>query len=218
MARWSPLLIAAGLLASVTLKGERARAAARAALALGLVLFGLHTIGDAAAPLEDAPAVREWLTQLERPVLGVLAGAGATVALQSSSAMMGIVITLAGGGLITLPAGLAIMLGAEIGTCADTLLATVGRSRAAVRAGLFHLLFNIASVCVGVLLLDQLAAFAAASADATGQRIANAHVLFNVLGALLALPFVSMAARGLTRLLPDRVDVDDVRSAAAPSG
>lgn len=147
----------------------------------------------------------------------MLAGAGATVALQSSSAMMGIVITLAGGGLITLPAGLAIMLGAEIGTCADTLLATLGRSRAAVRAGLFHLLFNIASIGVGLLLLDQLAAFVA-SADGTGQRIANAHVLLNVAGALLALPFVGLAARGLTRLLPDRADAPGAEPAAAPSG
>lgn len=218
VARWSPLLIAAGLLAGVAFKGERARTGARALLALGLVLFGLHTIGDAAAPLEGAPAVREWLVQLEQPLLGVLAGAAATVAIQSSSAMMGIVITLAGGGLISLPAGVAIMLGAEIGTCADTLLATLGRSRAAVRAGLFHLLFNIASVGVGLLLLDQLAAFAAFSADGTGQRIANAHVLFNVAGALLALPFTGLAARGLTRLLPDRADTDDVRPAAAPSG
>lgn len=55
----SPLLIAAGLLASFLVRSEGARAAARALLALGLVLFGLHTIGDAAAPLEGAPAVRE---------------------------------------------------------------------------------------------------------------------------------------------------------------
>jgi phosphate:Na+ symporter len=63
------------------------------------------------------------------------------VAIQSSSAMLGI-ITLASQGLISLPAGIAMMLGAEIGTCTDTLVATVGRSRSAVRAGIFHLAFN----------------------------------------------------------------------------
>lgn len=201
--QWSPVMLAAALLARAFAKGDKAQAWSNALLGLGLVLFGLHTIGDAAAPLEEDQRIRDWLTRLESPALGILAGALATVAIQSSSAMMGIVITLAGGGLITLPAGIAIMLGAEIGTCADTLMATVGRSRAAVRAGLFHLAFNIVSVGLGYLLIDALAAFAQASASDTGQRIANAHVAFNVAGALLALPFTQAAAKALERVLPD---------------
>jgi phosphate:Na+ symporter len=118
--------------------------------------------------------------------------------------MMGIVITLAGTGVITLPAGIAIMLGAEIGTCADTLVATIGRSRAAVKASIFHLLFNAASVAAGILLIDQLAWFGAATASDTGQRIANAHVLFNVAGALAIVPFVGRLSALLDRLMPER--------------
>jgi phosphate:Na+ symporter len=199
--QWSPLLIVAGLVGRATLP-ERWQGYARAVIGLGLVLFGLHTIGDAAEPLEKAPAILDWLKRLENPVMGVLAGAAATVAIQSSSAMMGIVITLAGGGLITLPAGVAIMLGAEIGTCADTLVATVGRSRAAFRAGLFHLGFNIVSVAVGVMLIDLLIRAAAMVGGDTGQRIATAHILFNVAGALAALPLVRSAAALLERLVP----------------
>ena len=101
------------------------------------------------------------MTGLERPVVGLAVGA-ATIAIQSSSAMLGIVITLAGQGLLTLQAGLAVMLGAEIGTCADTLIASIGRTRAALRAGAFHLVFNIICAIVGVLLIDQLAALAKA--------------------------------------------------------
>jgi phosphate:Na+ symporter len=96
------------------------------------------------------------------------------------------------------------MLGAEIGTCADTLLATIGRSRAAVKAGIFHLLFNATSVAVGILLIDQLAQFGAVTARDTGQRIANSHMLFNVVGALVLLPFVGSAAKLLRRLVPER--------------
>ena len=216
---YSPILMAAGLLWRVLAKTDKSKGRGTMVLGLGLVLFGLHVIGNAAEPLKENEAIIAWLERLENPLLGVLAGALATVAIQSSSAMMGIVITLAGGGLITLPAGVAIMLGAEIGTCADTLIATVGRSRAAVKAGIFHLLFNIASVAVGVLLINQITAFGEATATDTGQRIANAHVLFNVVGALVMLPFVGSAAKLLDRLVPERekdqVEEGDDRQAAA---
>ncbi|GGE88745.1 hypothetical protein GCM10011404_21980 [Sphingomonas prati] len=202
--KFAPVLIAAALLWRMMGKSDAATRHSNILLGLGLVLFGLNIIGTAAEPLRESPAILDALKQLENPWLGVLAGALATVAIQSSSAMMGIVITLAGGGLITLPAGLAIMLGAEIGTCADTLLATVGRSRSAVKAGIFHLLFNILSVAVGVMLIDALARFGSVTASDTGQRIANAHVLFNVLGALAVLPFVGPAARLLDRIVPER--------------
>lgn len=201
---YAPVPIAAGLLWKAVAQSEGAVRRATVLLGLGLVLFGLNIIGTAAEPLQEQPAIIHWLKQLETPLLGVAAGALATVAIQSSSAMMGIVITLASGGLITLPAGIAIMLGAEIGTCADTLLATAGRSRAAVKAGVFHLLFNVASVAIGVILIERLSAFGQATAADTGQRIANAHVLFNVAGALAVLPFTGAAARLLQWLVPNR--------------
>ena len=191
--QWAPVILIAGVLARLLARSDGWRRGATAVIGLGLLLFGLHLIGVAAEPLEEHPDILAWLRRLgENPLLGVAAGAAVTVAIQSSSAMMGIVVTLAGGGLITLPAGIAMMLGAEIGTCADTLVATAGRSRAAVKAGLFHLLFNIASVGVGIALLGPLQAVAAWSAEDTGQRIANAHVLFNIAGALIALPFVCL--------------------------
>lgn len=201
---FAPLLLFAGLVWRFVGKGDKAGQMSSILLGIGLVLFGLHLIGEAAAPLEQNHDVIAFLEQLENPLYGVLAGAAVTVAIQSSSAMMGIIITLAGGGIISLPAGLAMMLGAEIGTCADTLVATVGRSRAAVKAGVFHLGFNIVSVGVGLLLIGWLTRFATTTADDTGQQLANAHVLFNVAGALLAMPFVGAASRLLDRLVPER--------------
>jgi phosphate:Na+ symporter len=210
---YAPVIVAAGLLWKSLGKSDKSKQRATILLGLGLVLFGLNIVGTAAEPLQDRPEVIEWLKQLENPLLGVLAGAAVTIAIQSSSAMMGIVITLAGGGLITLPAGVAMMLGAEIGTCADTLVATIGRSRSAVKAGIFHLAFNIVSVAIGVLLIEQLAGFGAATASDTGQSIANAHVLFNVAGALLVLPFVALASGLIERVVPERPGADPSASA-----
>lgn len=116
------------------------------------------------------------------------------------------VITLASQGLLTLSAGLAIMLGAEIGTCADTLVAAIGRSRAAIRAGIFHLGFNLVTVAAGVLMIDQLAVLSGAlpGGESLPRQIANAHVAFNLLGVAVFLPLIALIARFLERLLPDK--------------
>jgi phosphate:Na+ symporter len=89
--------------------------------------------------------------------------------------------------LIPLPAAVHLMLGAEVGTCADTLLASIGRSVDAFRTAIFHLLFNVITVSIGLVFANQLAAagqWLAFGSDNVGRQIANAHVLFNVAGAL----------------------------------
>ena len=216
--RYSPVLLAAGLASQTLARSDRARLWGTAALGLGFVLFGLNVIGDAAAPLKNNEAVLGWLKAAEWPLYGVLAGAAVTVAIQSSSAMLGIIIALAGEGVITLPAGIAMMIGAEIGTCADTLVASLGRSREALRAGLFHLGFNLASAALGLLLVGQITALAAWSSGDVGRQIANAHVGFNLVGALLALPFTALAARLLARLVPDGGGGAQASPAAAKPG
>ncbi len=213
----APILLALPFLSNLLAKNDGVRKWSWVVFFLGMVLFGLSVVGLAVEPLRDVPAIKEWLARFEAPLLGVLAGAAATVALQSSSAMMGLIIVLAGEGLISLPAGLALMLGAEIGTCADTLVATFGRSRDAVRAGVFHLLFNITSVAIGLMLLEPLARLATFSAGEVSQQIANAHVAFNVGGALLFLIFTPWAAKALERMIPDGGAPAEPRPLAAES-
>ncbi|HVF17002.1 MAG TPA: Na/Pi symporter, partial [Steroidobacteraceae bacterium] len=200
----APLLLAFGFLSALLARSESAKKWSWLVFSIGLVLFGLSVVGMAVEPLKEVPELKEWLTRFEVPLLGVMAGAAATIALQSSSAMMGLIIVLAGEGLISLPAGLALMLGAEIGTCADTIIASLGRSRAALRAGLFHLFFNVVSVAIGVVLLGVLARFATATATEVSQQVANAHVAFNVSGALIFLLVTPWIAKSLERLLPDK--------------
>jgi phosphate:Na+ symporter len=124
------------------------------------MLYGLHSMGAAMKPLGEGDVVASRIRGLENPVLGALFGAVATALIQSSSGMMGITIKLASAGKMTLPAGIAVMLGAEIGTCLDTLVASVGRSRDAVRAGVCHLVFNVVTVAAGLIPYRQIAAAA----------------------------------------------------------
>jgi phosphate:Na+ symporter len=143
------------------------------------------------------------MARLERPLLGAAVGALTTLVIQSSSATLGIAITLAAQGSCRPAAGVAVMLGAEVGTCADTLLATIGRSREALRAGLFHLLFNLATAAAGLALVVPLAGSRRARRR-PGRQIANAHVAFNVLGVAAALVVLGPVARALGRLVPAR--------------
>jgi phosphate:Na+ symporter len=207
VARYAPLALAVGLGLGALGRARgwaRGRHVGTAVFGLGLVFFGLAQMGAAVEPLKASGRFAAWMAGLERPAVGVAVGALTTLVIQSSSATLGMAITLASQGLLTLPAGVAVMLGAEVGTCADTLVATLGRSREALRAGVFHLLFNAAGVGVGVWGVEALSAFARALGGDTARQIATAHVAFNVLGVGAALLVLGPAARALERLIPER--------------
>jgi phosphate:Na+ symporter len=195
----------------------------RAIMGLGLVFFGLESIESAMEPLKDSSAFLGLMSHLESPFVGILIGAAVTAVIQSSSATMGIVIVLASQDAMSLMAGIGVLMGAEIGTCVDTLASTIGQPRAAVRTGIFHLLFNLFNVLLLVGFTPELAAFArwvtpGEGADSVARQIANAHVLFNVAGVLAILPFLGSAARLCERLVPERRrSSPELGGAGAPS-
>ncbi|MBD2343710.1 Na/Pi cotransporter family protein [Anabaena subtropica] len=207
---YAPIALFMGFLLSLLGKNERLKQIGLIVLGIGLLFFGLGYIENATAPFRDYPQFINWMENLGHNTLqGALVGGLFTVLIQSSSATVAIVVTLASQGLISLPTGIALMLGAEIGTCADTLVATIGRKPPAIRTGLFHFLFNFASVTVGLLFASQLAALSlwvstlAGAGDNVARQIANAQLIFNLLGVLLVLGFLPWIARGLERLIPD---------------
>jgi phosphate:Na+ symporter len=190
-------------------KRDKVRKWGRAIMGLGLVYVGLEAIESAMEPLRESETFLGMMRHLESPLYGILVGAGITAVIQSSSATMGIVILLAGQGAISLDAGIGVLMGAELGTCVDTMASTIGQSRAAVRTGVFHLLFNLFNVLLLVSFTGQLAQLATwvtpgDDPGAIGRQIANAHVAFNVLGVLAILPFLNHAAALVERLIPER--------------
>jgi phosphate:Na+ symporter len=205
--RYVPILMVSGLLLMFIGKSETRRKLGLVVLGFGLMFYGLEAIDEAMKPLRDHQAFMSAMTAMgTNPILGAAFGAVFTMIIQSSSATVAVVITLAGSGLISLPTGVAIMLGAEIGTCSDTLLATIGRGRPALRTGVFHMVFNLASACIGVALAPLFVQFIESiSGDASvGRKIANAQMIFNCAGVAVALPFLPAIARVLERVLPDR--------------
>lgn len=203
IAGFSPILLVAGLLLSVIGKDENRHQIGRVIFCAGLIFFGLWTMDKAVEPLREYPPFFEWMKKLESPVQGALLGGLVTLVIQSSSATVGIAIVLASQGLISTQAGIAIMLGAEIGTCSDTLLAVIGRSKEAIRAGIFHLLFNVVCVIVGLILIQPLVGTVEwLSGNAPpGRKLANAHMLFNIAGVVIFAWFIPYFHRTLNALI-----------------
>ncbi len=201
---WALVLVAAGFAVTSIAKRESRKAQGTAIMGLGLVFFGMVVMGEAMSPLRSYEPFLSAMGTLDNAILGVLAGALLTALVQSSSATTGIVIVLAGQGLISPEAGIALVLGANIGTSVTALLAAIGKPREAQRAAVAHLLFNVVGVLIWIPLVGWLASFVGSLGGGTSREIANAHTLFNVVNALIFLPFVTQFAALVTRLVPDR--------------
>jgi phosphate:Na+ symporter len=194
-----------GLLMMFIPKNPRYNRNGKVTFFFGLLFFSLFLIEESLRPFQQSQTVLNFMKSIEdNPIKGAISGGVATLIIQSSSATVGLAIAMAKEGLIAGKAGLAVMLGAELGTCSDTLLATIGGSREALKTGLFHLTYSLVTVVLGLLLFDWFVHLVEAiSGNATLQRqIANGHLLFNILGVLLFVPFVPVMERLLNKIIP----------------
>lgn len=207
--QYSPIPIFLGLIFSFFAKSEKVSSTGRVILYFGILFFGLYTMERAVEPLRDHEKFVDWMAKLDSPIRGTFIGALVTLVIQSSSATVGMVITLAKKELINLPGAIAVMLGAELGTCSDTLLATIRSDRQAVKTGLFHLLFNIICIAAGLAIFPLFNQFIEWISGGAGiqQKIANAHMIFNIAGVLLFLPLIPLFEKLLNRFLPDKKTV-----------
>jgi phosphate:Na+ symporter len=182
--KYSPVLLLVGFILLFVSKSGKLNNTAKVIMYFGVLFFGLFTMEKAVEPLRDNTAFHDLMAQTENPVSGSITGAIVTLVIQSSSATVGMAIILAKKGLLGLGGAIAIMLGAELGTCSDTLIATIRGSREALKTGLFHLSFNILSIAIGLTLFKPFIHFVQwVSQGAPIERaVANAHMLFNIAG------------------------------------
>ncbi len=198
--------ITLGFLVSFLSKRQDWQDYGRMLLGLGLVFYGMGLMSAAMAPLRGNEAFLDFIATLQNPVLAVVTGIVFTAIIQSSAATTGIVIVLAGQGVMTLETAIAVAMGANIGTCATAGLAVIGKPREAVRAAVVHVLFNIAGVVLWILFIDRLAqvALAISPEGDVPRQVANAHTIFNVANTILFIGFTTQIARFVEWLVPDR--------------
>jgi len=187
-------------------------------MGLGMIFFGMAVMSDAMHPLRTYQPFINLMSKMSNPIFGLLLAAVFTALVQSSSAAMGVVIVLAMQGLISLEAGIALALGANIGTCVTAGLASIGKPREAVRVAASHVAFKILGVLIMLPLIGPFANLIVhispspaegltgieALSSVLPRQVANAHTLFNVGIAIFFLPFVSQFARFIFWLIPDK--------------
>ncbi len=204
--KYSPILLITGFILLFVSKSEKINNTGKIILYFGILFFGLFTMENAVEPLKEKEFFGEWLKKTENPITGSLIGAFITLIIQSSSATVGMAIILAKKGMLSLGGGIAVMLGAELGTCSDTLLATINGSRQALKTGIFHLTFNLLSIIGGLIFFSPFTNLVLyLSQNASLERsIANAHMLFNILGVLVFVWTIPSFEKILNKLLPEK--------------
>ena len=203
----APLMAFIGVALVVFIKKPTVRYWGQIVAGLGILFLGMNMMSDSMLPLRESEAFIGLMTQFSNPLLGILAGTVFTAVIQSSSASVGILQTLAKSGLIGLDSAVYVLFGQNIGTCITAVLASIGTSRNAKRTTIIHLLFNIIGttlftvVCMCTPLTSWVAGW---TPDNPSAQIANMHTLFNVVTTLLLLPFGSYLASLATKILPEK--------------
>ena len=222
---FTPILALIGVVLTMMAKSDKKKDVGMILLGFAVLMFGMDTMSGAVAGLEEAPEFRNILLMFSNPVLGVLAGAGLTAIIQSSSASVGILQALSATGQVTYGAAIPIIMGQNIGTCVTAMISSVGANKNAKRAAVVHLLFNIVGTAVWLAVFYGINAvvqfsFVSHSIDQLG--IAVVHTAFNILCTALLFPFSGLLEKMACRLVPDtkapeKIQILDERFLATPS-
>lgn len=187
---------------------------------IGLVFFGLNLMSSGLKPVKDMPGFIEFFHKFDASsfsgvILCAMIGMICTAIVQSSSATLGITITLASQGLITPETGVALVLGENIGTTITAYLASLGTNVNARRAALAHFGFNLIGVTWVLSIFPyyfKFIHFVPGTSTNVAILIATAHTMFNVSNVLLFMPFIHHYAKLLVKLIPDRGEITDLKA------
>jgi len=170
-------------------------------LGFGLIFLSIKIMAEAMAPLRENLLFQDLLLAVgQNPLAGILVAAAITAILHSSAATLGLVITLSLQDLITLPAALPIILGANIGTCITAYLGSLRAKSDAKRVAWAHILFKALGTLLVFPFLGPFARLTELTSADLARQIANAHTIFNLGLALVFLPFTGAITR-LTRVI-----------------
>ena len=190
---FTPVLAVIGVILIMFTKSDKKKTIGMILAGFAVLMFGMNSMSSATAGLAENETFCNILMMFSNPVLGVIAGAVLTAVLQSSSASIGILQSIAiSTGKVTYSVALPLLLGQNIGSCVTALISSVGANKPAKRVAFVHLYFNVIGTVVFLSIFYLLNAFISMpfmeeSLNAVG--IAVIHTGFNVLATALFMPF-----------------------------
>lgn len=187
-------------------------------LGLGAIFIGMSIMTDSISAMQDLPIMKTIFTGISNPLLGIIAGTLITALLQSSSASVGILQAFTVTGLVTWSNALPMIMGANIGTCAVTIISGTGANKEARRASILNLIFKLTGValCFVVMYgLDIFLHFDFWDTRLTTNGVANIHSVFNILSTIVLLPFCELFIKISCLIIPDGEKGDKPRKKVA---
>lgn len=206
----APVAIMIGVIIMLTGKRRSTKDIASIVVGFGLLFVGISSMSSAVEPLKDNAAFCNIFVSLgHNPLLGIVAGAAVTAIIQSSSASVGILQSLAAAGLVPFGAAIYIIMGQNIGTCITAILSSVGAKKNAKAAALMHLIFNI----IGTIIFSIIAIVyftvlnpQAGTGNITQTEISMVHTFFNIATTVMLFPASNLIVKIAKKI--GRVDED----------
>ena len=209
LSNYVTVLIFVGFLVQLLAKRSRSKYLGQVVLGFGILMLGMDMMGKAVMPLRAYPGFVDFIGAFSsNPLMGIGIGMVMTVLIQSSSATIGILIAMAGQGLIPLEGAIPVLLGDNIGTCITAVLASLRANITAKRVAMAHVMFNvICSIIIMVFMLWFIQFVMLVSpANDIARQIANAHSAFNIINTLLFMPFINPFIKLIERLVPGNAE------------
>ncbi len=197
---FGPVFIVLGFVIGIV--GRQYRFLGKPLFYFGLVFFSLSLLSGALEPFKNDPAVISWISQFSVFPVALLVGLAFTAIVQSSAVTTGIAVILAHAGLIGLPEGILLLLGANIGTTMTSLLASARMDLFAKRAAIAHLVFNAGGVLLLLPFFESFVMLISSLGGTVAAQVANAHLIFNAIIAVIFLLFIGQFRAAVVRLVP----------------
>lgn len=189
----APVVVMIGVIIMITAKKISHKEISSIIIGFGILFIGIEMMSDAVYPLRESEVFKTLFVTLgHNPLLGILAGAAVTAIIQSSSASVGILQTLAASGLVPFNAAVYIIMGQNIGTCITAMLSGIGASKNAKCASYMHLLFNITGTflfSVFSILYFKMINPQMGLGSISQTQISIVHTIFNIATTVLLFPF-----------------------------
>ena len=200
----APVAVFAGVAMIMFAKKNNTKHVGQIIAGFGILFLGMSTMSTAMKPLGESRVFSDIITNFQNPIIGLLAGLTFTAIIQSSSATVGVLQSLALSGVIDLRSAIFVIYGLNIGTCVTALLSSIGTNRTAKRTAVVHLLFN----CIGAFLftgITILTPFAELIMRLSPQnvllQIFLVHIVFNVVTTAILLPMSNLLIRMACRIV-----------------
>ncbi len=207
---FTPVLAVIGIVFYMFCKSTKKKDTGTILLGFAVLMFGMETMSGSIGGLKGSAAFQQLFIAFENPILGMLVGAILTAIIQSSSASVGILQSLAAGtGLVTIGTAIPIVMGQAIGTCVTAVISCFGANRNEKSAAMAHLTFNVLGTVVWLttfIIVDATVSPAIFGEAASMVSIATINTIFKVLCTLLFLPISCVLEKVALRLIPEKAN------------